>query len=674
MSAAIPLTTRSASLDSALTLAAQGFRVFPLAPGAKVPPKDFRWKEHATSDPSKIREFWKTWPDANVGVATGSGTVVLDVDVSNGKDGLQSLEAMEVLGLVPLDGLRVRTQSGGIHVYLKTDHPHSNAVNKFAEYPGIDIRGEGGYVVGPGSAIGGRSYTLTNRGAPQPLPPALHEIILAATPKHTERTEQPLVELDKPSNVANAIEYLEKRAPAAVEGAGGDTTTFQVAARMRDYGLSDAKAWELMLDHWNERKASPPWEPEDLLAKVQNAYRYATGAWGGEDMSAYLEEVAGLPPEPQPKADLSTESAGSAPAGEDPESEPANDNTPAGNKGGRKFFTLGFSEAAEAALIDDAEPLIDGVFSQDAVAVIYGPSNSGKTFIALDMGASVAMGVPWRGHPVSQGAVIYVAAEGGNGANKRFAALRRKRNPQADLPLRLAPCAINVFDPEADTPAVIEEARSIRKSCGVAVKLIIIDTLARTMGAGDENKGADMNSYIRNIDRIRSATGATVLIIHHTGKDLQKGARGHSSLLAAIDTEIEIDRKSGSPIGLIKNTKQRDIERFADIRFTLETVNLGVSNKGRAITSCVVHFPDETEHEPMPLSGKAEQLLNALEKIGPSASREDWSVAYYKMLDPMWDGGDPPFGCSDQHLRKYRKELKDADRVGVGEGGCFYIK
>jgi len=242
MPSAAPKPRSGGALDSALTLAAQGFRVFPLAAGTKVPPKDFGWKERATSEPDNIRELWKAYPDANVGVATGAGTVVLDVDVSKDKNGLQSLEAMEVLGLVPLNGFRVRTQSGGIHVYLRTEHPHGNGVNKFAEYPGIDIRGEGGYVVGPGSTVSGRAYTITHHSAPQPLPRELHEVILAATPKHTERTEQPLVELDKPSNVANAIEYLEKRAPEAVEGAGGDTATFQVAARMRDYGLSDAKA------------------------------------------------------------------------------------------------------------------------------------------------------------------------------------------------------------------------------------------------------------------------------------------------------------------------------------------------------------------------------------------------------------------------------------------------
>ncbi len=298
MTPAAPKPRSGGALDSALTLAAQGFRVFPLAAGTSVPPKGFfKFQDQATTDPNKIREFWKTYPDANVGVATGRGLIVIDVDVKKGKKGAESLDALEALGL-PTDGYRVKTPSGGVHVFLRTEHPHRQIIDSLDGFPGIDIKCEGNYVVGAGSTrrdFPGKPYQQTGPATIPAMPAWLDDIIVRSSPKRTERTEQPLVELDKPSNVANAIEYLEKRAPEAIEGAGGDTTTFQVAARMRDYGLSDAKAWELMLDHWNERKAAPPWEPEDLLAKVQNAYAYGTGAWGGEDPVSVMDEVEDVP-------------------------------------------------------------------------------------------------------------------------------------------------------------------------------------------------------------------------------------------------------------------------------------------------------------------------------------------------------------------------------------------
>jgi hypothetical protein len=107
------------------------------------------------------------------------------------------------------------------------------------------------------------------------------------------RSEQPLVELDTPAAIRLATSYLVERAPEAIEGAGGDHTTFAVACSLRDYGVSEGVALELMLEHWNEQKASPPWAPDELSDKVGNAYRYASGGFGAKRADAEFGEVEG---------------------------------------------------------------------------------------------------------------------------------------------------------------------------------------------------------------------------------------------------------------------------------------------------------------------------------------------------------------------------------------------
>lgn len=144
-------------IDHALELARNGFRVFPLEPNGKRPAIK-AWPDLATTDEAKVREWWSKWPDANIGVATGRGLMVLDCDKKDGRPGLGSLALLDMLGLPR--SMRVETPTGGVHVYLKTERPWSNSVDRLKDFPGIDIRGEGGFVVGPGSLIDGVAYAV----------------------------------------------------------------------------------------------------------------------------------------------------------------------------------------------------------------------------------------------------------------------------------------------------------------------------------------------------------------------------------------------------------------------------------------------------------------------------------------------------------------------------------
>tara|TARA_B110000003_G_scaffold259201_1_gene278972 strand:+ start:2177 stop:3292 length:1116 start_codon:yes stop_codon:yes gene_type:complete len=230
--------------------------------------------------------------------------------------------------------------------------------------------------------------------------------------------------------------------------------------------------------------------------------------------------------------------------------------------------------------------LVKNWFSMDAISVIYGDSNCGKSFLALDIAGHIAAGVDWMDNRVRQGKVLYLASEGGKGFAKRIAAINQENNilfeGMADN-LQLLPVQVD-FNGEDDVNAVISLIQEQDFS------LIVVDTLAMTMGAGSENDGADMGRYIKNIMLLKSIFKCHVMIIHHSGKDRGKGARGHSSLRAAVDTEIEV--KAEKLIRFAKSNKQRDLENGKEVAFSLQRVELGWDEDWDPITSCVVK-PEE---------------------------------------------------------------------------------
>lgn len=142
--------------ESAIRYAKKGFKVFPLAPQSKSKQVLKSWKEEATQDLSKIEQWWTQNPYYNIGLVTGNGLFVIDVDIKNNKNGFQSLQHH---GKELPTTVKVKTPSGGIHLYYHAEKPISNKVNL---YDGIDIRGEGGYVVAPPSMINHQAYQFEN--------------------------------------------------------------------------------------------------------------------------------------------------------------------------------------------------------------------------------------------------------------------------------------------------------------------------------------------------------------------------------------------------------------------------------------------------------------------------------------------------------------------------------
>lgn len=237
----------------------------------------------------------------------------------------------------------------------------------------------------------------------------------------------------------------------------------------------------------------------------------------------------------------------------------------------------------------DAADFVENVISEGAMSVVYGESNCGKTFFMSDLALHVAAGMPWNGRAVEQGGVIYCALEGAHGISNRVAAFRQHHGLEdATLPFAIIPVSVNLLDPKADTDKLIEAIQAAAKKMSMPVKLVVLDTLSRALAGGNENAPDDMGALVNSIDKIRQATGAHVCGIHHSGKDAAKGARGHSLLRAATDTEIEISRADPQSPSIAVVKKQREMEIEGTWAFNLQTVELGNNRRGKPVTSCVV--------------------------------------------------------------------------------------
>jgi hypothetical protein len=237
----------------------------------------------------------------------------------------------------------------------------------------------------------------------------------------------------------------------------------------------------------------------------------------------------------------------------------------------------------------DANDFVEGLLTSSAMSVIYGPSNCGKTFFVVDLALHVSLGREWRGRAVDRGAVVYLSLEGAQGIRNRLAAFRKHHELNGEqLPFVAMPQPVNLLNEDADVHAVIELVNHVASETGIHVAMVIVDTLSRAMAGGNENSPEDMTAIVGNCDRIRDATGAHVCIVHHSGKDEARGARGHSSLRAATDTEIEITREEGADSSNVRVAKQRDLEAADPFAFALRSVPLGTNRRGRDVTSCVV--------------------------------------------------------------------------------------
>ncbi|MDO8861083.1 AAA family ATPase [Haliea sp. E1-2-M8] len=239
-----------------------------------------------------------------------------------------------------------------------------------------------------------------------------------------------------------------------------------------------------------------------------------------------------------------------------------------------------FHTASEVASLPPPEWRIKGLLPRQGVAAVYGPSGSGKSFLVLDMLATLTQGGDWFGHALKPCPVIYVALEGTAGIRKRLQAWSRHHGQKLPKPFKIVTQNLSLL-----SASVVLFAEDIRNA-GLCGGVIVIDTLAQSAPGADENCSKDMGTILAHAQLLQRETDSMVLLVHHAGKEASRGMRGHSSLHAALDTVIEVKHPVSGREWQV--TKSKDGEGGISCPFRLEPVQLGHDGDGDKITSCVV--------------------------------------------------------------------------------------
>jgi hypothetical protein len=250
---------------------------------------------------------------------------------------------------------------------------------------------------------------------------------------------------------------------------------------------------------------------------------------------------------------------------------------------------------------------VRGVLPADGLAGLYGPSASGKSFLALDMAAAIASGSRWFDRRVEAAPVVYAALEGEAGFKLRAQAweAHKGRTLPAGLHLMMQPFRLTDLSDIGDLAAVVP-----------AGAVVFVDTLNRAAPTADENSSKDMGEILVGAKRLQSLIGGLVVLVHHTGKDATKGLRGHSSLFAALDAAVEVSRDGDNREW--KVAKAKDGEDGDARPFRLQVETLGTDEYGDAITSCVVmqdHTARDVRAVKLPQGGNQRVVLEVVRDL-----------------------------------------------------------
>lgn len=293
---------------------------------------------------------------------------------------------------------------------------------------------------------------------------------------------------------------------------------------------------------------------------------------------------------------------------------------PAPEPAEQRTFTL--LSGADVLALKSVSWRVKGILPASGLAAIFGQPGSAKTFIALDMAFAVAEGAEWFGMRTHACPVVYVNLESCGGLKKRLAAWQMDKK-------RSIPDAVRfVIEPFHILEDVDALAQGIESGT-----VVFLDTLNAAAPGLDENSSRDMGLILEAAKKLQRLTEGLVVLVHHCGKDSNKGLRGHSSLLAALDAAVEVGRNGDARYWRI--SKAKEAEDGTRRGFRLKTVGLGYDEDGEPEISCVVE-PDNSpvQEEEKPLTPALKYALESLkatleEEKTDSVHVDVWRNHYY---------------------------------------------
>jgi KaiC/GvpD/RAD55 family RecA-like ATPase len=292
---------------------------------------------------------------------------------------------------------------------------------------------------------------------------------------------------------------------------------------------------------------------------------------------------------------------------------------------------FGFTSLPDVLDRDFPLHLVRGLFPQIGTTCLFGAPGTGKSFVGLDVVLSIAAGRDVLGRASLQGMTVYLSTEGKAGLKARAIAWAKARDIEIDdLPVALIEEAMNLRDPEV-VATLIDRIKRLAENTGVPCRFLCVDTLSQCL-FGDENRQEDMAQFTGAMTRIANALGTQVCVVHHSGKDKTKGARGSSVINGNFDTLLALDEGDCDGQLVLRTGKQKNDGKSAVI-IALDKVVCGVDADGEQVYSLVVSDESgalaDTGNDNQPvapsLSQVGEKVLAVLREAGPDGLEPlDW--------------------------------------------------
>ena len=592
----------------------------------------------------------------SIGLITGavSGFFVVDVDTGQGKPGADTIRNLQLVHDDLPPTVTARTGGGGLHYLMR--HPGGDVTIVTARNvlgPGVDIRGDGGFIVAaPSMHASGRFYLWDEHSHPKntPLAEAPGWLVEMATQATTGGAAGSAAPTGSGEIIKDGwgwvVDGRERHMIGIICGV--------IASHLKDCGLLPsvdevfAEAWPSYSTTTRARGASLEADHRgETLMRQRIGHmlrRAARGKWEIKPEAPAWGAGAEADPGADPGAELRQESAhGTREPGQKPENE--GQNRPKKKK--IRILTL-----REMENMDPPEWVVEGLLQTLSLAIFYGLPKSGKTFILLSLCLHIAAGVPWFGRKVKQGAVVYVVGEGAGGLQLRTRTMRQQYGFPDDIPFYVIPHALHFGDPKLPGELIAE----IREIVGdQPIAMVVLDTVARMMLGADENSSQDMGRFVAASDTIKETLRTQVTGAHHAGKEIERGLRGSSALRGALDTCVRVERADNGPVTMTV-VDQKDSESGQVALFDM--LELPVPGRpGR--TSLVPVEPTPPTPEAAAAAAKAEDRRRAGE---PKLSNTEYARmllerAMSKYGRPVPDTGAYPSGAiavtSDQFRDEY---------------------
>jgi len=254
--------------------------------------------------------------------------------------------------------------------------------------------------------------------------------------------------------------------------------------------------------------------------------------------------------------------------------------------------------------------LIKGHMEVCSLGMLFGAPASCKSFLAMDISYCIASGLDWNGNKTQQGSVVYIAGEGFRGMALRFKALEIKYGTKVNnIYLSKLPASLS------DREKIDEVYNAIRRT-NPTPKLIVIDTLHRNFGPGEENSAGDFGKFLFNITALMKVTGSSILIVHHSGHGSADRSRGSSSIRGSMDVEYKAVNNQGLVTMSCTKAKEFPEPKPASFDIITQPINTWLDDDGNPVESAILQSTTYTPPIRQPsLSKKDALVLQALDDV-----------------------------------------------------------